>query len=230
MCHLVCHIYLLLAAAPPFDGSFHGFVKDGLGSFAVVTVWLSRMGVCICMGPGPVPFPKSWLFVTIRIQNRTPCVSQPIRSESSDLMSGCVQYLMQGITTPPQPVSFLLSYNLLQYVGPTIVKPALCLDLDPWAGAHGPLWTGPILSGGSVSPLPSIYKTSSHLCDIRWGSLDGREYTPIPCIGKGVPFPTSIGGGVGSMGELGLRQLIWTIQSHTPPGHGQGCMSPAISL
>ena len=61
-------------------------------------------------------------------------MSQPIRSKSNDLMSGCVQYLMQGITTSGQPITLLVLYNLLGYIGPTIVKPVLCLDLN-----HRPL-------------------------------------------------------------------------------------------
>ena len=54
-------------------------------------------------------------------------MSQPIRSESNDLMSGCVPYLMLGITTPPPPV----------YKDPIIVKPVLCLELGPLARALG---------------------------------------------------------------------------------------------
>ena len=50
-------------------------------------------------------------------------MTQLIRSESNDLMSGCVSHLMQDITTSPQPVTLLLLYNLLGYMGPTIVKP-----------------------------------------------------------------------------------------------------------
>ena len=64
-------------------------------------------------------------------------MSKPIRSESNDLMSGCVPHLMQDITTPPQHVTLLLLYNLLGYMGPTIVKPVHCIELDPWARA---LW------------------------------------------------------------------------------------------
>ena len=64
-------------------------------------------------------------------------MSQPIRSESNDLMSGCVPYLMRDITTPLQPVTLIFLYNLLGYTGQTIVKPVLCLELDPRARALG---------------------------------------------------------------------------------------------
>ena len=66
-------------------------------------------------------------------------MSQPIRSESDDLMSGCMLHLMQDITTPPQPVTLLLLHNQLGYMGPAIVKPVFCLELDPRARALGQL-------------------------------------------------------------------------------------------
>ena len=66
-------------------------------------------------------------------------MSQPIRIGSDDLMSGCVPHLIQDITPPPQPVTLLFLYNLLGYMGPTIVKPVLCLELDPWVKALGQL-------------------------------------------------------------------------------------------
>ena len=50
-------------------------------------------------------------------------------------MSGCVPYLMLGITTPPPPVILLLLTNQLGYICPTIVKPVPCLELGPWARA-----------------------------------------------------------------------------------------------
>ena len=62
-------------------------------------------------------------------------MSQPIRSESDDLTSGCVPYLVLGITIPIHPVLVLLLINLLGYKGPTIVKPVLYLELGPRAGS-----------------------------------------------------------------------------------------------
>ena len=58
-------------------------------------------------------------------------MSQPIRSKSDDLMSGCVPYLVLGITIPVHSVLVLLLINLLGYKGPTIVKPVLYLELGP---------------------------------------------------------------------------------------------------
>ena len=58
-------------------------------------------------------------------------MTESIRSESNDLMSGCVPYLMQDITTPLQPVTLLLLQRLLGYIGLTVVKPIPYLDLDP---------------------------------------------------------------------------------------------------
>ena len=89
---------------------------------------------------------------------------------------------------PPHLTSILLPYNLLGNMGPAIVKPVLCLDLDPWARApllsnfktkmetqlfyfspliaiinkldsRRVLSVGPILSGGGVPPLPSPIKS-----------------------------------------------------------------------
>ena len=96
-------------------------------------------------------------------------MSQPIRSENDVLMSGCVPYLMQDITTPPEPVSLLFLYNQLGYIGPTIVKPVPFPGLDPWARVLEQLWIGTILLGGGVH-------------------LDSRGYTSTPGIrnsGKG---------------------------------------------
>ena len=64
-------------------------------------------------------------------------MSQPISSESNDLMSGWVPYLMLDITTFPHPVVVLLLVNLLCYWGPTIVWPVLCLEPSQWAWALG---------------------------------------------------------------------------------------------
>ena len=48
-----------------------------------------------------------WLFGALEIQIES-SMSQPMRSESDDLMSGCVPYLMLHITIPPHPVLVLL--------------------------------------------------------------------------------------------------------------------------
>ena len=83
----------------------------------------------------PEPVPHGY-FRDLVIQIGT-SVSQPIRYESDDLMSGWVLYIVLDITTPPLPVSLLLLGNLLRYRGPTTVKLALCLDPTPWAWALG---------------------------------------------------------------------------------------------
>ena len=66
---------------------------------------------------------------------------------------------MLDITTPPPPVLMLLLANLLGYRGPTIVKPAFCLESGLW------LWA---LDGSRQElyylvevppPLPSPYKS-----------------------------------------------------------------------
>ena len=168
---------------------------------------------------------------TIKIQNKIQCVSQPIREEINDITSGWVHYLMYGITTPPQSICLLLSYNPLGNMGPAIVKAVCCLDLDPCARAHGHPWTGPTSSGGSVFPLPSSHKTSSHWCNVRWGRLDSREYTSTPCIGnfsgKG-PCPSSC-----PLKRCRLNQENWgsgssfePFRAWTPPGCWQGLHAP----
>ena len=80
-------------------------------------------------GQSPVP---TVILKPLKIQI-TPSRSQWIRSESNDLMSGWVPYLILDITTPPPPVVMLLFTNLLGYRGPTIVKPVLCLESGQWA-------------------------------------------------------------------------------------------------
>ena len=66
----------------------------------------------------------------------------------------------------PHLTSMLLPYNLLGNMGPTIVKPVLCLDLDPWASAHGSSgWD--LFCLVEVFPLfPSPYKILNLWCDI----------------------------------------------------------------
>ena len=85
------------------------------------------------MGPSPQPIV---IFSDLVILTGT-SVSQPIRYERDDLMSGRVLYLMLDITIPPLPASLLLLDNLLGYRGPTTVKPALCLDPTTWTWALG---------------------------------------------------------------------------------------------
>ena len=62
-----------------------------------VTVWQTGMSVCSSTGLGPCPMVN---FSDLVNWNRN-SVSQPIRSESDDLMSGWVLYSMLDITTPP---------------------------------------------------------------------------------------------------------------------------------
>ena len=87
-------------------------------------MWQISISVCTCVGPSPWPMV---IFSDLVIQIGT-SVSQPIRCESDDLMSGWVLYLMLDIITPPLPVCLLLLDNLLGYRGPTTVKPDLCLN------------------------------------------------------------------------------------------------------
>ena len=112
-------------------------------------------------------------------------------------MSGCMPHLMQDITTYPQPVTLLFLYDLLRYMGPTIVKPVLCLELDPWVRVLGQFLARTTLPGGGAPLLPSLYKTLSPWCDVRRGRLDSMGYTSTPCIrnfsGKAshpVPMPS----------------------------------------
>ena len=117
-------------------------------------------------GPRPHTSPAHKIaWESLEIQMLGPWVSSLIRSESDDVMSGWVWYLMQDITTPPY--KFLLEHNLLGNMGLTIVKPVPCLDLDVW-------WMR--------SPLPNLYKTMSPCCVIRRGRLDSGEYASMPCI------------------------------------------------
>ena len=99
-----------------------------------------------CVGPSLQPMVTSSDLV-IQIGNR---VSQPIRCESEDLMSGGVLYLMLDITTPPLPVYLLLLDNQLGYWDPTAIKLALCLDptLRAW------------VLGGSSQGLHCLVKVS----------------------------------------------------------------------
>ena len=76
--------------------------------------------------------PLDSLVVKIQI---VPSMSQPIRGEGDDLMSGWVFYLMLDITTPPPPIPMLPLTNLLGYRGPILVKPVLCLESGSWAWA-----------------------------------------------------------------------------------------------
>ena len=111
-----------------------------------------------CLHPwGPEPC-APWLFGTLEIQIES-SMSQPIRSESDDLMSGCVPYLVLGINIPVHPVLVLLLINLLGYKGPTIVKPVLCLELGPWARALGWLQTVTTLSGGGAPSCSASIKS-----------------------------------------------------------------------
>ena len=91
--------------------------------------------------------------------------------------------LNADITTPPQPVTLLFLHNQLGYMGPTIIKPVLCLELDPWARALGQLCIETTLPGGGAPSCPSPWS------DISRGRLDSRVYTSTPCIrnfsGKG---------------------------------------------
>ena len=119
--------------------------------FSIVTVWQICMSVYTHTGLGLHPMV---IFSDLATQIET-SVSQPIRSENDDLMSGWVLYLMLDITTLPLPVSLLLLHNLLGYRGPTTVKPALCLDSTP--EAWGPGWSQPgtTLIGGGIPLMPS---------------------------------------------------------------------------
>ena len=117
-----------------------------------VTVW----NECLYLHSPKPHAPSHFNVLEIQIE---PSMSQPIRSESDDLMSGWVLSLVLGITTPPPPVLMLLLANLLGYSGPTIVKPVLCLETGQWAWA---------LDGSrqelhclvEVPPLlPSLYKS-----------------------------------------------------------------------
>ena len=109
------------------------------------------------MGLSPAPH-APWLFETLEIQIES-SMSQPIRIDNNDLMSGRVPYLMLDITIPPHSVTVLLSVNLLGYMGPTIVKPVLSLELSPWAWALGGSGQGLYCLVEVPLLLPSLYKS-----------------------------------------------------------------------
>ena len=61
-------------------------------------------------------------------------MSQPIRSESDDLMSGWALYLMLDITTAPHCT--YVAFNQSAWIqGPTIAKPVPCLEPSQWTWA-----------------------------------------------------------------------------------------------
>ena len=86
-------------------------------------------------------------------------MSQPIRSESDDLVSGSVCYLTLNITTLPHPLLVLILGNLLGYRGPTIVKPVLCLEPSQWVWAMSDSREGLYCLVDVPSLLPSSYKS-----------------------------------------------------------------------
>ena len=86
-------------------------------------------------------------------------MSQPIRSESDDLMS-----LLNARYYYTNPVLVLLLVKLLGYGGPTIVKHVLCLESSQYAWALGGSRQGlyclvevpPLLPDHFKSPEPPV--------------------------------------------------------------------------
>ena len=64
--------------------------------------------------------------------------------------------------TPHHCVPVLLIANLLGYRGPTMVKPALCLEPSPWAWALGGSGQGLYCLVEVLPLLPSLYKSPEH--------------------------------------------------------------------
>ena len=138
------------------------------------------MSVCTCIGLSPAPKVN---LVSLKVQIES-SISQPIRSESNDVMSGWVPYWMLDITTPPHPVLVLLLANLLGYRGPTIVKCSLSRAKHMGLGP-GEALEGTTASGGGAPSLAKPLKKPWALCKVRRGRLDSKEYILHLCHALG---------------------------------------------
>ena len=158
---------------------------------------MTELNECFCTrGSRPHALLSPWLSVTSKFKDSVLCVSQPIRDESDDIMSGWVQYLMQAIITPPQSVCLLSLHNLLWNMGSITVKAVPCLI---WTNRQGPVafsTIGLFGTSGGVPLLASPRKNLSLTCDVRRGRLDSMKNTSTPGIrnfsGCCAPVPTML--------------------------------------
>ena len=72
--------------------------------FAGVTELYEWNWVSLCVQVLALHLQCLWLFATNKFKKSVLCVSQPIKDERNNMMSGRVQYVMHGITTPSQSI------------------------------------------------------------------------------------------------------------------------------